>query len=77
MKLLRHGPAGAEKLGLMHMDDTIRDLSPLVPDIGGAVLSDAGIAMLRRVDASTLPVVDPARRLGPCVAGTGKFIASA
>jgi 2-keto-4-pentenoate hydratase/2-oxohepta-3-ene-1,7-dioic acid hydratase in catechol pathway len=74
MKLLRHGPSGAEHPGLMHSDGTIRDLSGLVPDIGGAVLSDTGLAMLRAIDAGTLPVVDPATRLGPCVAGTGKFI---
>ena len=58
----------------MHRDGTIRDLSGLVPDIGGAVLSDVGLAMLRGVDASALPLVDPATRLGPCVAGTGKLI---
>lgn len=74
MKLLRHGPKGAERPGLLHKDGTIRDLTGLVPDIGGAALSDAGLAALRGIDAGTLPVVDPATRLGPCVAGTGKFI---
>lgn len=74
MKLLRHGPMGAERPGMLHSDGTIRDLTGLVPDIGGAVISDAGLAMLRGLDASTLPIVDPATRLGPCVAGTGKFI---
>jgi 2-keto-4-pentenoate hydratase/2-oxohepta-3-ene-1,7-dioic acid hydratase in catechol pathway len=58
----------------LHSDGTIRDLTGLVPDISGHVLSDAGIAMLRGIDASTLPVVPPGTRLGPCVAGTGKFI---
>jgi 2-keto-4-pentenoate hydratase/2-oxohepta-3-ene-1,7-dioic acid hydratase in catechol pathway len=74
MKLLRHGLSGAEKPGLFHSDGTIRDLTGLVPDISGYVLSDAGIAMLRGIDASTLPSVPPGTRLGPCVAGTGKFI---
>jgi 2-keto-4-pentenoate hydratase/2-oxohepta-3-ene-1,7-dioic acid hydratase in catechol pathway len=74
MKLLRHGLSGTEKPGLLHSDGTIRDLTGLVPDIGGHVLSDAGIAMLRGIDASTLPVVPSGTRLGPCVAGTGKFI---
>lgn len=74
MKLLRHGPSGAEKPGLMHDDGLIRDLSGVVPDIGGAVLSDEGLAALRRVDPGTLPVVPAATRIGPCVAGTGKFI---
>ena len=74
MKLLRHGPRGAERPGLLHTDGTIRDLTGLVPDIADAVLLDDGLAMLRGIDAGTLPVVDPAIRLGPCVAGTGKFI---
>jgi 2-keto-4-pentenoate hydratase/2-oxohepta-3-ene-1,7-dioic acid hydratase in catechol pathway len=74
MKLLRHGEPGAEKPGILATDGTIRDLSGVVADIGGDVISDAGLAALRGVDLSALPVVDPATRLGPCVAGTGKFI---
>jgi len=74
MKLLRPGLSGAETPGLLHTDGTIRDLTGLVPDIGGHVLSDAGIAMLRGIDASTLPIVPSGTRLGPCVAGTGKLI---
>ena len=74
MKLLRHGPSGAEKPGLMHTDGTIRDLSGIVSDIGWDTLSDAGIAAIRAVDAASLPVVAADTRLGPCVAGTGKFI---
>jgi len=72
MKLLRHGAAGAEKPGML-VDGEIRDLSGIVADIGGAVLSDAGLAALRDVDASALPVVVADTRLGPCVAGTGKL----
>lgn len=74
MKLLRHGAAGAERPGILHTDGTIRDLTGLVPDIAGAVLSDAGLAMLRGFDATSLPIVAADTRLGPCVAGTGKFI---
>jgi 2-keto-4-pentenoate hydratase/2-oxohepta-3-ene-1,7-dioic acid hydratase in catechol pathway len=74
MKLLRHGPRGAERPGLLHTDGTIRDLTGRVPDIGGAALSDSGLDLLRGIDAGGLPVVDAATRLGPCVAGTGKFI---
>ena len=74
MKLLRHGALRAEKPGLLHTDGTIRDLSGVVADIGGATLSDAGVSALQQVDATALPVVDPATRLGACVAGTGKFI---
>lgn len=74
MKLLRHGPAGAEKPGIRLDDGTIRDLSGLVPDIAGAVLSDEGLAAIRAADVSALPVVPADTRLGPCVGGTGKFI---
>jgi len=74
MKLLRHGPVGAEKPGMLAADGSIRDLTGLVPDIAGAVLSDTGLAMLRAIDPMTLPVVPGATRLGACVAGTGKFI---
>jgi 2-keto-4-pentenoate hydratase/2-oxohepta-3-ene-1,7-dioic acid hydratase in catechol pathway len=74
MKLLRHGAAGAERPGMVHSDGTVRDLTGVVPDIAGAVLSDAGLAAIRAVDAGTLPVVPAGTRLGPCVGGTGKFI---
>ena len=73
MKLLRHGPAGAEKPGILHSDGTVRDLSAIVSDIGGDVLSDAGMSSIRAADPARLPIVQGAR-LGPCVAGTGKFI---
>ncbi len=74
MKLLRHGPRGAERPGMLHSDGTIRDLTGIVPDIGGALLSDVGLSALRGIDAGQLPVVDAGTRLGACVAGTGKFI---
>jgi 2-keto-4-pentenoate hydratase/2-oxohepta-3-ene-1,7-dioic acid hydratase in catechol pathway len=74
MKLLRHGPSGSEKPGLLHADGTIRDLSTVVADIGGTVLSDAGLSAIRAANPDTLPVVAADTRLGPCVAGTGKFI---
>jgi len=74
MKLLRHGPRGAEKPGLLDAGGTIRDLSGVVEEIGGEALSDAGLARLRAIDPFSLPQVDPSTRLGACVAGTGKFI---
>lgn len=74
MKLLRWGDAGAERPGMLDAGGVARDLTGLVPDIGGAVLSEAGLAALRGVDAGSLPPVPAGARLGPCVAGTGKFI---
>lgn len=73
MKLLRYGPAGAEKPGMLDADGVLRDLSGQVADIAGAVLSDAGLDRLRALDPASLPVVDGSPRLGPCVGGTGKF----
>ena len=74
MKLLRYGPSGAEKPGLMHEDGTIRDLSAHVDDIAGEVLTDAGLARLRGIDAGSLPVVEGSPRIGPCVGRVGKFL---
>jgi ureidoglycolate lyase len=58
----------------LHSDGTIRDLTGIVPDVGGAVLSDVGLSALRGIDAGALPVVEAGTRLGACVSGTGKFI---
>ena len=71
MKLLRYGPRGQEKPGLLAADGSVRDLSAHVPDLAGAVLTD--LDRLKSIDPMSLPVVQPAR-LGPCVGGTGKFI---
>ena len=74
MKLLRYGPVGQEKPGLLDTDGVIRDLSAVVPDIAGAVLSDAGLAELRDLDPATLPVVEGTPRIGACVGSVGKFV---
>jgi 2-keto-4-pentenoate hydratase/2-oxohepta-3-ene-1,7-dioic acid hydratase in catechol pathway len=74
MKLLRWGEAGAERPGIVDAHGVARDLTGLVPDIGGAVLSDTGLNMLRALDATQLPPVPAGARIGPCVAGVGKFI---
>jgi 2-keto-4-pentenoate hydratase/2-oxohepta-3-ene-1,7-dioic acid hydratase in catechol pathway len=74
MKLLRYGPPGAEKPGVLDGEGRIRDLSAHVADIAGATLSPDGLAALAALPLDSLPIVDPAVRLGPCVTGTGKFI---
>ena len=73
MKLLRYGDAGAEKPGMLDADGTLRDLSGVVSDIAGDVLSDEGLAKLRDIDPASLPKVDGNPRLGPCVGNIGKF----
>ncbi|MBY6163030.1 fumarylacetoacetate hydrolase family protein [Mameliella alba] len=74
MKLLRFGPDGAEKPGILDGEGVIRDLSGVVHDIAGDTLSAAGLAQIAATDLSQLPAVPAETRLGPCVAGTGKFI---
>ncbi|WP_426239238.1 fumarylacetoacetate hydrolase family protein [Pararhizobium sp. DWP1-1-3] len=74
MKLLRYGQPGAEKPALLDADGKVRDLSGHVPDIGGAVLTRAGLAAIEALDPKSLPLVENPGRLGPCVSRVGKFI---
>ena len=74
MKLLRYGPAGQEKPGLLDAGGTLRDLSAHVADIDGAALSAESLSTLRALDTATLPVVEGSPRLGACVGRIGKFI---
>ena len=74
MKLLRYGPPGREKPGLLDPTGTIRDLSSVIADVGGDALLPESLAKLRQLDPKTLPAVDGSLRIGPCVAGVGKFL---
>jgi ureidoglycolate lyase len=74
MKLLRVGAKGLEKPAILHSDGTYRDLSTVVPDLRGLVLTPEGLGRIRATDPSTLPVLDAGQRIGPCVASVGKFI---
>jgi 2,4-diketo-3-deoxy-L-fuconate hydrolase len=74
VKLFRHGPAGAEKPGLLDLQGSFRDLSTRVADIGGATLSPEGLAAVAALDPSGLPRLEPGFRFGPCVAPVPKFI---
>lgn len=74
MKLVRWGNPGEEKPGMIDEGGTLRDLSGEVVDIAGDVLSDAGLAKLRALDAASLPAVPGTPRLGACVGGIGKFM---
>jgi 2,4-diketo-3-deoxy-L-fuconate hydrolase len=74
MKLLRYGPAGRERPGIVDSSGAVRDLSGVVNEIGGEALSPDGLARLRALDLASLPSVSNVERLGPCVARPGKFI---
>ena len=75
MKLVRYGPMGKERPGLLDAGGVLRDLSAHVPDIGPAQLGDAALARLARLKPAALPAVRGRPRLGCPVAGVGKFIA--
>jgi 2-keto-4-pentenoate hydratase/2-oxohepta-3-ene-1,7-dioic acid hydratase in catechol pathway len=75
MKLLRYGPAGREKPGLLDRDGRMRDLSGAVRDIEGEALAPASLERLRRLDPASLPVVPGSPRLGPCVGSVSKIVA--
>ena len=74
MKLLRYGPKGKEKPGLLDAGGAIRDLSGLVDDIAGATLLPEALAKLAGTDPASLPEVAGKPRLGPCVGRVGKFV---
>jgi len=74
MKLLRFGPSGQERPGLLEANGRLRDLSGVIPDLAGDALLPASIDRLRAIDPATLPAVDGTPRIGPCVGRVGKFI---
>ena len=75
MKLVRYGPPGKEKPGLIDDEGKLRDLSRKVKDIGATALAPAELAKLRKLDPKKLPLVKGRPRLGPCIATPPKFIA--
>ena len=75
MKLLRYGPLGSEKPGLLDAEGQIRDLSGHIADITPAQLSPKALADLAAIDPGNLPVVEGSPRHGVPVSGSGKFIA--
>ena len=74
MKLLRHGPKGQEKPGIVDAQGRVRDISGLIPDITAATLSPAGLAALNALNLEALPIVEQGRLAVPWT-GMGKFIA--
>ncbi len=75
MKLLRYGPKGEEKPGLLDEQGRLRDLSGQISDIHGEILAPERLQALAKLDAASLPAVEGTPRLGPPVAGVGKIVA--
>jgi 2,4-didehydro-3-deoxy-L-rhamnonate hydrolase len=75
MKLLRYGPKGKEKPGILDKDGKIRSLAKIVKDIDGDAISPAGLAKIKKVNIAKLPLVPGKPRIGACIANPQKFIA--
>ncbi len=74
MKLLRYGPKGAEKPGLLDANNQIRDLSSIIPDLTGDTVDSGTMARLSALDTDTLPPVEGTPRIGPCIGNVGKLV---
>jgi 2-keto-4-pentenoate hydratase/2-oxohepta-3-ene-1,7-dioic acid hydratase in catechol pathway len=75
MKLVRFGPAGREKPGILDSQGQIRDLSGVVTDIDGAMLAGGGLDKIRGTDVESLPKAAAGERIGACIGNVGNFIA--
>jgi len=75
MKLLRYGPAGQEKPGLLDESGVIRDLSDHIDDVTPEQLAPVNLARIAALDTALLPAVEAPQRYGPPLAGTRKFLA--
>ncbi|MFZ3584189.1 fumarylacetoacetate hydrolase family protein [Loktanella sp. DJP18] len=73
MKLLRYGPEGQEKTGILDGDGKVRDLSAHVPDLAGPAVALVALDRIRAIDVTTLPVVDTPGRIGSCLAWVPNF----
>mgnify|MGYP003339066987 CR=1 FL=1 len=75
MKLLRYGPPGREKPGIIDVAGRIRDLSGVIADLAPEQLAPTALHRLRQLDVAGLPLVGGDPRIGPCVAGIPKIVA--
>ncbi|MCX7692364.1 fumarylacetoacetate hydrolase family protein [Tepidimonas taiwanensis] len=75
MKLFRHGAPGSERPGLLDAHGVRRDLTGIIVDVVPGTIGPDALRRLARLDASRLPEVDPAERLGPCIGEVGNVIA--
>ncbi|HSF93120.1 MAG TPA: fumarylacetoacetate hydrolase family protein [Paracoccaceae bacterium] len=73
MKLLRFGPAGQEKPGILDAAGQVRDLSGKVSDFAGAAVSLEALKALKAIDVNSLPVVENPGRIGACLASVPNF----
>ncbi len=74
MKLLRYGPKGKERPGILDRNGKLHDLSGVIAEVNGEAISPKGLARLRKIKPESLPSVRGSPRIGACVARPQKFI---
>lgn len=74
MKLLRFGPAGQEKPGMIDAEGTLRDLSGVIGDLAGDAVSLSALDRLRALDPNSLPIHEAPPRIGACLAWVPNFL---
>ena len=74
VKLVRYGPPGAERPGILDTVGAVRDLSAHIADLDPGAVAPQKLAQLARLDVDQLPVAPPRARIGPCLARVGKIV---
>ena len=74
MRLVRYGPSGRERPGVIDAQGTLRDLSQHCATVGWDELSAAGLKRFAALRPESLPVVKGAPRLGVPFTGISKLI---
>lgn len=74
MKLVRYGPPGAERPGILDTAGAVRDLSAHIADLDPDAVAPQNLEQLARLDVDQLPAAPPGTRIGPCLAHVGKIV---
>ena len=75
MKLVRYGPPGREKPGIIDAQGQNPDLSEVVPDITGEPLAGKSLNKIRKADSTSCLPGRAARGSAPASAASRNFIA--
>ena len=74
MKLLRYGPIGSERPGVLDRSGAIRDLSGHIAAIDGDTLAPESLRRLTAINPETLPAVPAGARIGAPVSRPVNFV---
>ena len=77
MRLIRFGPKGSEKAGVVDANDDRRDVSEVVPDWTGATVNETHFAKVKARVLSDYPLVSKEVRLGAPIGHVPKIIGCA